>query len=135
MTSCWVVIAPMTTSRPSSRMPLRSATPARSMRCAGLASRSFIIGIRLCPPRNGARIFAQTAKQTDGFLDRCRTVIGKWPRYHRFPPGRSLTGWLTANLRSLRRASRPCDVWDRDECASQQQRPIYDPEMTCTNSG
>ena len=45
-----IIIGAMTMSPASASMPLSSAPPARSTRCSGVASRSFIIGIRLCPP-------------------------------------------------------------------------------------
>src|SRR5208282_1383609 len=40
----------MITLPPSSRIAASSRMPPISTRCAGCASRSFIIGIRLCPP-------------------------------------------------------------------------------------
>ena len=49
------------------------------------------------PARNGTRVFTQTAEQANRFLDRCRTVIGKWPRYHGYTsrmPNRSAYGQL-----------------------------------------
>ena len=49
-TSAILVIAPMTRTSPSRRMPLSPATLRRSTRYPGLASRKFISGIRLCPP-------------------------------------------------------------------------------------
>ena len=51
--------------------------PARSTRWSGVASRSFIIGIRLCPPASGAGVLAEIGEQGDGFLDGCRAMIGE----------------------------------------------------------
>ena len=51
--SCCVVIAPIAILLPLRVMPLRSPMPCRSTRCSGVASRSFIIGTRLCPPASG----------------------------------------------------------------------------------
>jgi len=47
-------------------MPLRPGMPARSTRCSGMASRSFIIGIRLWPPASGAGVLAQACQQRHG---------------------------------------------------------------------
>jgi hypothetical protein len=55
MTSFSTVIAPITTSAPSSQTPRSSAMRLMSTRWAGWAKRSFIIGSRLWPP---ARILA-----------------------------------------------------------------------------
>ena len=87
ISSCWVVIAPMTMSPPSARMPLSSAMPARSTRWPGVARRSFIIGIRLCPPASGARVVAEIGEQGDRFLDGRRAMIGEGSRDHGIPPG------------------------------------------------
>src|SRR3954453_19522310 len=48
--STWRVSAPMAISSPSSRMYCRSVRSLMSISRAGFASRSFIIGSRLCPP-------------------------------------------------------------------------------------
>jgi hypothetical protein len=50
ISSCCVVIAPMTRVPGSLRMTRSSLRSCMSTRCSGLARRSFIIGIRLCPP-------------------------------------------------------------------------------------
>jgi len=49
-TAAWVAIAPIVTAPPAAEMPLRSDAPPRSMTSDGLASRCFIVGIRVCPP-------------------------------------------------------------------------------------
>src|SRR5947209_7324231 len=46
----WVVIAPMTSAPPSSRMPVMPGTLRRSTTCAGVARRNFISGTRLWLP-------------------------------------------------------------------------------------
>ena len=48
--STWRVIAPIRISPSCSRMKESSSSPLMSIRCSGLASRSFIIGSRLWPP-------------------------------------------------------------------------------------
>jgi hypothetical protein len=48
--AAWRVIAPATSWPFSRRLPVSSATPLTSMRCAGRASRSASMGTRLCPP-------------------------------------------------------------------------------------
>ena len=52
-TSRWRVIAPITISLPSRRIPVSSAMPARSTRPSGEASRSRIIGTSDWPPAIG----------------------------------------------------------------------------------
>ena len=48
--SAWTVRAPITRVFPSTFMLRRSGTCPRSIRVRGVASRSFMAGIRLCPP-------------------------------------------------------------------------------------
>ena len=57
-TSTWRVIAPITIERPFTSMPDSPSTALRSTRLFGEASRSFMVGISVCPP---ARIFASSS--------------------------------------------------------------------------
>jgi hypothetical protein len=50
LTSTCRVIAPITTVSPSSVMPARPGTAARSISCDGLARRSFSVGSSVMPP-------------------------------------------------------------------------------------
>ena len=48
--STWRVMAPMTISFPSCRMPFSSAMPEMSISALGRFSRCFSAGSRVCPP-------------------------------------------------------------------------------------
>src|SRR5713226_2620454 len=72
-TSACRVMAPMTIERPRSSMPDRPSIKDRSIRLAGLASRCFMVGIRVWPP---ASSFASSLLASR--LAAWRTLEGRW---------------------------------------------------------
>src|SRR5215212_3780118 len=73
-TSLWRVIAPITIERPFSSIPDSSPSIAlRSIRLLGDASRSFMVGISVCPP---ARIFASSSLPS--MFEAWRRPVGRW---------------------------------------------------------
>src|SRR5436305_4459925 len=73
-TSACRVIAPITIERPLTSIPESSpAIALRSMRLSGDASRSFIVGISVCPP---ARIFASSSLPS--IFEAWRRPVGRW---------------------------------------------------------
>src|SRR6266576_715907 len=71
-TSACRVIAPITIERPRSSMPDRPSIKDRSIRLAGLASRCFMVGIRVWPP---ASSFASSPLASR--FAACRTLDGR----------------------------------------------------------
>src|SRR5260370_31702550 len=71
-TSACRVIAPITIERPRSSMPDRPSIKDRSIRLAGLASRCFMVGIRVWPP---ASSFASSLLASR--FAACRTLEGR----------------------------------------------------------
>src|SRR3546814_894086 len=69
----WVVMAPMTSLPPSSRMPFRSLMPPRSTRSEGLARRCFRVGMRVMPPAMNLPSLAPASALTAS-----STEAGRW---------------------------------------------------------
>ena len=67
MISCWVVMAPMTMSPPSSWMPLRSPMPARSTRWSGRREPELHHGDQAVPAGERPCLVAEIGKQGHGF--------------------------------------------------------------------
>ena len=79
-----------------------------SIRCSGLASRSFIIGSRLWPPAMIARLRAEPLQRRDRALDAGRALVLEWRRgLQRAPLVRRRPG---SRLRGAPMSSR-CSYW------------------------
>ena len=84
-------------------MPLRSPMPCRSTRCSGVASRSFIIGTRLCPPASGRASSPSDRQQFDRIGHRCGPVIAERAGNHGLSsPFKSLSMDIGREVRAAR---------------------------------
>ncbi len=93
-TSACLVVAPMTTSSPSSLMPDSSEIRAMSISTAGWASRTFIIGSSEWPPGQQLRVLAVLGEQRERVRGGVGDLVVERRRDHAVTPsaGTSVAG-------------------------------------------